>query len=271
MGNFLKLKNFLAKLFNENGIDLSDLDWILVDVLKINRSELKQNRVLTIKQIKEIFRLAKKRLKGIPLSQVIGYVDFYGLKFFVSSNVLSPRPETELLVEEIIKDFNKGEGLDIGTGSGAIAITLNKVGSLNMTAVDISRKALKMAKKNNKSLNAKVQLKKSDLFKNIKDKKFDFIVSNPPYIKTSEINQLDKEVKNHEPHLALDGGESGLEFYKKIIEDAPKYLKDNAKIYFELGIGQHKDVEDMLKKDFKDIEIIKDYCKIERIIKATKK
>lgn len=270
MGQLLYLKENIQKLFGSKNIESSDLDWIMVHVLKIKRSELGIDRHISTKDIRRIYNLARKRIKGIPLSQVLGTAEFYGLNFIVNKNVLTPRPETELLVEQV-KNENVGAGLDIGTGSGAIAITLNKLFNLDMTAVDISSKALSVAKKNNKKHGCDVKLLKSDLFSKLKNAKFDFIVSNPPYIKTEDLFGLDTEVKDHEPHLALDGGASGLEFYNRIIEDAPKFLKENGKIYFELGINQSEQVEELLKKDFYNIQVVKDYNKIDRIIKATKK
>lgn len=271
MSQLKNVKETIKNLFDLKNIDASDLDWILVYVLKISRSELSIDRILTASQIKEIYRLSKKRFKGVPLSQVLGQVDFYGLNFLVNKNVLSPRPETELLVERISKDFACGLGLDIGTGSGAIAITLNHLNALNMVGVDLSKKALRVARKNNARLGTNVVFLKSDLFSAVGEEKFDFIVSNPPYIKTSDIELLEPEVKCHEPKLALDGGESGLEFYKSIIAQAPSHLVDGGRIYFELGINQADEVKKLLQDNFCNIEIIKDYNNIDRIIKAVKK
>lgn len=271
MAQLKKLKETLKSLFDLKNIDTSDLEWIMVYVLKISRRELAIDRELTVGQIKEIYRLAKKRFKGIPLSQVLGQVDFYGLNFYVNKNVLSPRPETELLVEEILKDFSGGIGLDIGTGSGAIAITLNRLNGLKMIGVDISKKALRVARKNNKELGTDVVFLKSDLFNSVGEKKFNFIVSNPPYIKSEDIKFLDAEVKDYEPKLALDGGEDGLDFYKKIIVQASKHLIDGGKIFFEIGINQSEAIKELLQEDFDNIEIIKDYNNIDRIIKAVKK
>lgn len=271
MGELNKLYEVLSRLFDSKEIDRSDLDWIIVEVLKIKRSELTIDRHLSIKEIKKIFKLAKKRYKGKPLSQLLKKCDFYGLDFYVNSNCLSPRPETELLVETVMNGGNGRFGLDIGTGSGAIAITLSKLASKCMTAVDVSLKALCVAKKNAKAHKQEIEFIKSDLFKKLGGRKFDFIVSNPPYIKTKDIETLDSEVKDYEPHKALDGGEDGLKFYKKIIKDAPMFLKAGGKIYFELGAGQSTAVSTLLEKEFKDIQVIKDYNKIDRIIKATKK
>lgn len=271
MGALNELYKTINALFETKNIDSSDLDWIICEVLNIGRSEIKTHNDLTPSEIKKIYKLAKQRYKGKPLSQVLKKVNFYGFDFFVNNKVLSPRPETELLVECVLKECVKKTGLDIGAGSGAISIILNKCGDNNMTAVDISAAALKVAKKNEKTLGANVNFIKSDLFSKLKDEKFDFIVSNPPYIKTEDIKLLDGEVKNYEPIIALDGGESGFDFYEKIISVAPNYLNDGGKIYFELGIGQSEQVKKLLQKDFIEIEIIKDYNKIDRIIKATKK
>ena len=271
MGQLTKLYEVLSRLFESRDIDRSDLDWIIVEVLKIKRSELKIDRQLSVKEIRKIYKLAKKRYKGKPLSQVLKKSSFYGLDFYVNKNCLSPRPETELLVEAVINGDSGNVGLDIGTGSGAIAITLSELAGKDMTAVDISNKALKVARKNAKQHKQDIGFIKSNLFSRVPKTMFDFIVSNPPYIKTIDIQNLDVEVKNHEPLAALDGGETGLDFYKKIIEQSVAYLKSGGHIYFELGIGQSGDVRAFLEKDFKDIKIIKDYNKIDRIIKATKK
>lgn len=270
MGQLKNLREALTSCFEKLNIEISDLDWIMVEVLGVSRSELTRDYDLTRSQVKQIYHLAKKRMRGIPLSQVLGSVDFYGRKFAVNKYVLSPRPETELLVEQILKNNEVGSGLDIGTGSGAIAITLSNEKNLKMTAVDISGRALRVAKKNNNQLNARVKFIKSNLFERVVGT-YDFIVSNPPYIASNEIEFLDDEVKNHEPRLALDGGNEGLEIYDKIIKDAPKFLKAGGKIYFEVGVGQADAVKKMLMQDFVDIKIIKDYNKIDRIVIATKK
>ena len=257
-------------LFESKQIDESDLDWIFVSVLKVTRSETKKDLSLTEDEIKKISKLAIKRFKGVPLSQILGVVEFYGLSFKVNKHVLSPRPETELLVE-LIKNNEQGNyGLDIGTGSGVIAVSLAKLAGCKMVAVDVSSRALKVAKRNAENQNVRVKFIKSNLFNKIGEE-FDFIVSNPPYIKSSDIFYLDDEVKNHEPILALDGGKSGLDFYEKIIKEAPKFLRENGRIYFEVGINQAPDVSKLLENDFKDIIIKKDYNNIERIVVATKK
>lgn len=264
----LELKQELYEMFNMTGVDQSDADWLLVETLGVKRSALNFDRELNEKEVCLIRKLAKKRCTGVPLSQVLQNVDFFGLRLFVNNKVLTPRPETELLVEEILKCGQLETGLDIGTGSGAISIALSKLGGIGMTAVDISKAALKVAKKNAKDNNTKIKFLHSNLFDKINKLKVDFIVSNPPYIKSADIKLLDAEVKNHEPHIALDGGESGLDYYKAIIKDAPQYLNKQGWIFFELGIGQAEDVAKLLQIEFEDIQVIKDYKNINRIIKA---
>lgn len=267
MKSLEEFRQELYKLASLNNIDTSDIDWLICYVLNLTRSEMLIKKEIEQKQINIINRLLKKRVRGIPLDQIIGKTDFYGFEFYVNKNCLIPRPETELLVETVIKNA-KGEGLDIGTGSGAIAITLEKLAGLHMTALDVSVKALRIAKKNNKKLKTSVKFLHSDLFDKVRGR-YDFIVSNPPYIKSDDILSLQVEVKSHEPRIALDGGKDGLDFYKKIIDNAPRFLKNNGKIFFELGINQSEDVKKLLEKDFSDITIIKDYNKIDRIIYAT--
>lgn len=196
-----------------------------------------------------------------------------GLSFFVDENVLIPQPDTEILVEEAIKYANQikenVEILDMCTGSGCIGVALAKhVKNAKVTLVDISTKALEVAKKNAKEneVKEKVNFIQSDMFENIKSK-FDVIVSNPPYIKTKVINELDLQVQN-EPHLALDGGENGLKFYEILINEAPKYLKENGKIFLEIGYDQKKEVEELARnsKLYKEIETVKDLANNDRVI-----
>ena len=192
------------------------------------------------------------------------------LKFYVDENVLIPQPDTEILVEhvlELIKD-KKLTILDLCTGSGAIAISISKYSKdVKVYGVDISEKALNIAKKNNRNNNTKVEFILSDMFKNLENKKFDIIVSNPPYIKTDEIKTLSEEVKN-EPHLALDGGEDGLYFYRIIINEVYKYLNNSGYVCLEIGYEQKNDVIDLIKKSgkYKDIKCYRDLGGNDRVI-----
>ena len=218
-----------------------------------------------VKKIKKVFRQLNK---GKPLQYVLKRAYFFSREFFVKKGVLIPRFDTEILVNsacEIIKEKKLTSCLDLCCGSGIIGITLNKETQIITTCSDISSKALKVAKKNAKHHNAKISFIKSNLFKNIKQR-FDLIVSNPPYIPSSDIEKLDSVVKDNEPHLALDGSDDGLMFYREIINQAPNYLNKNGWLCFEVGINQAQDVKEMLKKNFKNVKIVKDYNNIERVV-----
>ena len=172
---------------------------------------------------KKYFDAILKMRKGIPLEHITHQKEFMKLNFFVDENVLIPRQDTEILVEEVIKiaqKINAKKILDLCTGSGAIAVSLAKyLPETEITAIDISNEALKIAKKNaiNNEVENQITFISSDMFTNLNDEKFDIIVSNPPYIKSNVIESLDEEVKK-EPYIALDGGEDGLYFYRKIIK-----------------------------------------------------
>ena len=156
--------------------------------------------------------------------------------------------------------------LDLCTGSGVIAIAIAKNSNAKVYASDISKPALSIAELNAKNNHAKVEFIHSDLFSSIK-KKFDLIVSNPPYIKSLDIEKLDVEVKDYDPKIALDGGNDGLDFYKEIISKAPSFLKNKGYLFFEVGKGQSKKVVNMMQKsNFVDINVVNDYNKIERIV-----
>lgn len=258
------------KLEKAGKFDASDLDFIFCEILGKNRSGLKLLKTINCEDYKKAQDAVNKRCKGMPIDIIFGKTNFYGLDFIVTKDVLCPRIDTEVLVEQVIKNCNtKSKVLDIGTGSGAIAITIAKEAGAKVTAVDISDKALEVAKQNAKLNGVSVTFKKSNLFEGLsKINKFDIIVSNPPYIPSADIEELDEEVKNYDPMLALDGGISGLDFYERIIADAPKYLKANGMIFFEVGIGQAGDVKKLLEKDFKEIKIVKDYGKVERVVLA---
>lgn len=211
---------------------------------------------------------------GNPVQYIIGFADFMGEKFIVNKNVLIPRDETEILVTkaiEIALRTNSKKILDIGTGSGCIACSIAKAINGNILGVDISKEALEVANQNAKKLilDKRVSFKESDLFSNLNGEKFDIIVSNPPYIPPQEKAHIQKEVLK-EPDLALyTKDDKGLEFYEKIIQNAPKHLNPKGYILFELGIGQSEYVKNLLLKNgFKNIQIEKDLANIDRVIFA---
>ena len=275
MINLLTAKQQIEELYKSfNIFEKSEVDWLFCHILKLDRASLLMTKEITNKAFLKIKNIAKKRIKGMPLAKIIKTSNFYGFDFKVNKNVLTPRQETELLCEKVIDDFKSLENkniLDLCCGSGAIAIVLKKhLLSANITASDISRAAIRVAKYNAKKHNAQINFVKSNLFDKITNK-FDAIVSNPPYIKTTDIMDLQTEVKDYDPLIALDGGITGLNFYKQIIKLAPQKLFTNGKLYLELGMGQYENVAKMLNKNFTDINIIKDYNNIERVIYATKK
>ena len=201
------------------------------------------------KQYLEEIKILKK---GVPIEHITHQKEFMKLNFFVDKNVLIPRQDTEILVEEVIniaKKNNAKKILDLCTGSGAIAVSLAKyLPQAEITAIDISNEALKIAKKNAISNNVENQITfiSSDMFTNLNEEKFDIIVSNPPYIKTNVIKNLDIQVQN-EPYIALDGGKDGLDFYKKIINESYQYLKYNGYLCLEIGFDQKIDVIELIE------------------------
>lgn len=257
----------LKKKFRSSSVDETDAEWIVSIVTGIKRSELGGDSRVKSSHIDKIAELAAERIKGKPLSYVLGNADFYGYEIKVDERVLIPRPETEELVSEVLKVVkNTDKVLDLCTGSGAIALVINKKSGASVTATDISEAALEVAKENFKQFDAAVETRLIDLYGDLSEK-FDIIVSNPPYIKTEEIDTLDKEVKDYEPRIALDGGEDGLDFYRRICEGAKQRLNEHGKLFLEAGYGEAEEIKKMLENDF-NVEIIKDISGIDRIIKA---
>ena len=257
----------LKKKFRSSSVDETDAEWIVSIVTGIKRSELGGDSRVKSSHIDKIDELAAERIKGKPLSYVLGNADFYGYEIKVDERVLIPRPETEELVSEVLKVVkNTDKVLDLCTGSGAIALVINKKSGAFVTATDISEAALEVAKENFKQFDAAVETRLIDLYGDLSEK-FDIIVSNPPYIKTEEIDTLDKEVKDYEPRVALDGGEDGLDFYRRICEGAKQRLNEHGKLFLEAGYGEAEEIKKMLENDF-NVEIIKDISGIDRIIKA---
>ena len=209
----------------------------------------------------EYFVNIYKLINGVPLQHITHQQEFMKMNFYVDENVLIPRPDTEILVEEVIKIANKinqPKILDLCTGSGAIAISIAKsVPNAEVYAIDISSKAIEVAKKNSKELGTNVKFIKSNLFSKLNQMKFDIIVSNPPYIKKDVMKNLSKEVQK-EPELALDGGIDGLDFYRKITKQAIEYLKYGSYLCFEIGYDQKEEVIDIINKQE---HYSKTYCK----------
>lgn len=237
-------------------------------IISLGISKREAEELISVsKNIEHDYKLLKD---GYPIQYLIGYVDFYGYKINVNEDVLIPRYETEYLLEKVInvskKIFsNKINILDIGTGSGAISIVLKNELNSNVTACDISEKALNTAINNAKINNSNINFIKSDIFSNINDK-FDIIISNPPYISSDEV--IMDSVKKYEPNLALYAPNDGLYFYEEILKDARKYLNDKFIIAFEIGWWQGNLIYDIAKRYFNDsiIRVEKDLTDRDRYI-----
>ncbi len=262
----------VAEKLNKHGIEeYAEAEWIVSLTINCKRDELNKEDIVNPSLVEKINKIVEERITGRPLWYCIGDTEFYGYTIKVDERVLIPRPETELLVENALKHINENSTvLDLCTGSGAIAIAVKKESNASVCAIDISKEALDLAKENAKLNNAEIEFIESDLFNEIsKDetKKFNVIISNPPYIKTEDIKSLQKEVKGFEPNLALDGGNDGYDFYRIICYNAKNYLTENGVLLLECGLGQAEEIKSMLI-GYSSVEIIKDYENIERIVKA---
>lgn len=229
---------------------------------------LKLNEEMTKEQEELYVSYIKRRAEHIPLQHITGVQEFMGLEFEVNEHVLVPRQDTEVLVESVLKDLKPEMNvLDMCVGSGCILVSLMQHGKLSSgTGVDISEDALAVAKANVMKYDVNALLIKSDLFEHVADK-YDIIVSNPPYIRTAVIEELKEEVKYHDPFLALDGKEDGLYFYRKIISESPKYLKENGRLYFEIGHDQGEDVKSLMEEaGFLEVTVKKDLAGLDRVV-----
>lgn len=266
--NILKSNNF-----EDSNIIAKEL---LSYVLKKDKVYLTINSdtALTDTEYAEFTKYIEQIIDGKPLQYITQKQEFMGMEFFMNENVLIPQPDTEILVETVL-DICKRYGnqslriLDLCTGSGAIAISLSKILNTQVFASDVSIKALKVAEKNNVMNNTKVEFIESNLFEKINGEKFDIIVSNPPYIKNEEIKSLSKQVQN-EPYIALAGGEDGLDFYRKIIDEAYKYINKNGYLCLEIGYDQKEDLIKLIKQNenYEYENCIKDLSNNDRCIIA---
>ncbi|MBQ7668060.1 MAG: peptide chain release factor N(5)-glutamine methyltransferase [Clostridia bacterium] len=222
-------------------------------------------------KVDKLLELVDKVKQGTPIQYITREQYFYGYKFYVDENVLIPQPDTEILVEKCIENVQNGAKiLDMCTGSGCIAIALKKkLQNAKVYALDISREALNVAKKNAIMNDAEIEFIESNMFENLLEKDFDVIISNPPYIRKGEINSLPTEVKN-EPILALDGGDDGLKFYRELAVNSKKFLKNGGKLFLEIGYDQKEEVKVILQNEcYSDIKVYKDYGDNFRVIEAT--
>ncbi|WIV12210.1 peptide chain release factor N(5)-glutamine methyltransferase [Proteiniborus sp. MB09-C3] len=267
---------------------LLDSQLLLCNVLNVDKiyTYTHKDQVVDSHFVDKFLNLIDKRKSGYPIQYILKNQEFMGLDFFVKEGVLIPRPDTEVLVEYIIDIVNKGyfnnkdtiKIVDIGTGSGAITLSLaHYLENVHIYSIDVSDIALQVATENSKKLGleSKVTFLNGDLFEPLEKLKLqnsiDIIVSNPPYIPTNDIAGLQKEVAEYEPKLALDGGDDGLDFYRRIVKDSGKYLSDNGVLAMEIGYNQGAAVRKMLEEDkgnvpLSCVEIIKDLAGHDRVV-----
>jgi len=258
---------------------------LLAQCLGFSREMLYANlrREIQAQEKKALDELLKRRMAGEPLQYLLGHQEFWSVDLKVDPRVLIPRPETEVLVEEAlsilaISSSRVTRVLDVGTGSGAIVIALAKdLGEIFAVATDISHEALQVAKENARKVGVgqRIRFVRGDLlhpFRLLTDGVFDLILSNPPYICQSDIEKLTREVKDHEPRLALNGGEDGLDFYRQMSRQAPLYLREGGWLLVEIGRGQGREISALLEQSgcFKGPELVRDLSGIERVIKVQK-
>jgi release factor glutamine methyltransferase len=278
----LKIKELLNKgykILKEEKIEsyILDCQLILGKVLNLDRMSIIINGNLEVSEDKacEYFELIKKRKLRMPIKYITETAEFMGIDFYIKEGVLIPRPDTEILVEEVLKEINKRKLekiCDVCCGSGVIGLSIAKL--LENTVVvcsDIDDTALEVTQKNidNLSLKSRASAVKSDLLKFAIDENlyFDVVVSNPPYIKTDIIPTLMEDVKKYEPYIALCGGEDGLDFYRKITKESILTLKSGGVLAYEIGYDQAEAVSDILKQyNYTDIRVVKDLSGLDRVV-----
>jgi len=286
--NVSEILKLATSFLEKNGIQNPRLDseLLLGKILNLSRVEIYADffRPLILREIEDYRKLIILRAKGKPVAYIVGEKPFRHLNLKVNSDVLIPRPETELVVDKVLeiakkRKENEVKMVDLGTGSGAIALSVvYEMPDVFMVALDFSEKALNVARENAKlyGLNDKVKFICCDLFKGLDNglkNKIDVIVSNPPYIPSGKINELQREIRDFEPLSALDGGPDGLKEYRRIIAEAPDYLKEDGYLVLEIGENQADSVECLLNDSGKydEVDISKDYAGIERVVVARKK
>ncbi len=268
-----KLLKMMKKGFAEKDIDEADAEWILALTLNIPRSALSEERIVKREYCRRILEIYESRLTGRPLWYIFGSTDFYGYRIKVDERVLIPRPETEILVREAVASLREGDNiLDLCTGSGAVAIAVAceaaKDKMVSVTATDISEEALEVARSNARFNKASINFIKADLFDGVRGR-FNLITANPPYVKREEIATLQREVRDFEPRIALDGGVDGLDFYRRIAQKVNRYIARGGMLILECGENQAQDIIKLFtttsRCDY--AMVVRDLSGVERVIK----
>ena len=261
------LRKIAKNRLNLAGIDERDADYIIGYELNMPITDIPfSTQDLTKKQYNSIIKKVKLRCKHMPITKIFKKAYFCGLEFYVNKHVLSPRFDTEILVEKVIEYIKPNDRvLDMCTGSGCVAISIASRVNAYVEACDISKQALKVAKRNAKINNVNIDIYQSNMFDKVQGR-FNVIVSNPPYIETEVVKTLDKEVTEHDPMLALDGGSDGLDFYRIIASNIKNCLLEDGVLLLEIGYNQGESVSDLFKGVAKDIQVIKDYNNNDRVV-----
>lgn len=248
-------------------------EWLMRERLDWSKTELvmQYRNVMPASELKQFERDFEEFLKGLPMQQIIGHEWFYNRKFKVTEDTLIPRPETEEWLEQVLTDLPQEplSIVDIGTGTGIIGLTVKlERPADDVTITDISKEALDVAKENAQVLGAEITAELGDLFEPLVGKKFDVIISNPPYISEAEINVMDQSVVDYEPKSALFADEDGLAIYKRMAESIEKYLKPNGRIYLEIGYQQGDSVSRLFKNAFPDAKVTvwQDFNQLDRVV-----
>jgi len=277
----LDIVKWTTDYFQQKGIDSPrlNIELMLCQILGISRLDIytQFDKPLTEIERKILRNMISKRVKRMPLQYILGNTDFYGHKFLVNNSVMIPRPETELLVDKVLKDIGNKYAhlkiLDIGTGSGCIALSLAKeLSNSKILAIDNSYFALMTAKNNASNLAIKnVIFNQCNILEELPTlEKFDILVSNPPYIPIDEYNQLEPEVKLYEPKESLTDDSDGLTFFKRFAQIIPDLLKDNGIFYFEFGYNQGEKLINLYNKKGYNVKLLKDFNSIDRFIVGTR-
>lgn len=272
---YLDVLGEIKNAFEEGNIPDADVDALLmleaVSGIKKSRLLLEPELEIADDVARKLAPMVERRLKREPLQQILGEQDFMGLTFYVNQDVLCPRYDTEILVEEVMRYLHDGMSiLDVCTGSGCILLSLlHYSNNCSGIGVDLSKEALFVAQKNAETLGLNATFIQSDLFEKVEGK-FDIIVSNPPYIRSDVIETLMPEVRDYEPRMALDGMEDGLHFYRRIIDASREHMGTGSMLFFEIGYDQGEDVSEMMREaGFIEVSVVKDYAGLDRVVIGT--